>query len=301
VTWSGNGVQIDPVMSVRSNGADLRWQHFPGATSAYANAVLADSPVGYWRLGEAAGSTSASDFSGNSITAAIQNSSGATRAEPARLVDADTATKFHGSPAGYVDVPDATAIRVNDTFTLEAWVRRSDLTARDMALFNDFGAGFWLRIGTNHRLELLRNDTSALIVSSTITIEDTDWHHIAATKQGATVKLWVDGIDVTGTVTNQTLTSSTQGFHVANSDGVGLPFYGWVDEAAVYPTALSEARVRAHMDAALVSIAGFKRFEVHRSTASGFTPSAGTLIATLKDPGWRTYADTTGKAATTFY
>lgn len=34
--------------------------------SPYARAVLADTPLGYWRLGEAAGTTVATDDSGNS-------------------------------------------------------------------------------------------------------------------------------------------------------------------------------------------------------------------------------------------
>ncbi len=29
VTWSSDGVQVDPAMSVHSNGAELRWQHYP--------------------------------------------------------------------------------------------------------------------------------------------------------------------------------------------------------------------------------------------------------------------------------
>src|SRR5438105_4322210 len=40
------------------------------ATSAYESAVLVDTPVGYWRLGEPAGTTTAADSSGRGLNGA---------------------------------------------------------------------------------------------------------------------------------------------------------------------------------------------------------------------------------------
>ncbi len=48
-------------------------------------------------------------------------------------------------------------------------------------------------------------------------------------------------------------------------------------------------------------ITGFKRFEIHRSASAGFTPSAATLAATLKDDAWLSYRDTGAKAGGTFF
>ena len=244
VYWVADGVQVDPAARAHSNGAELLWQHYAGGTSAYADAVFADTPVAYYRLDEASGDTTAWDWSGNDVTASIQTPTGAVRAEPGALADLDTSTKLLGSPGATSRCPTTRSIRVNDTFTLEAWIRRS-VVPGNVTIFNDFSAGFWLKIGTNNLLELRKNNPSASIVSSTATIADTNWHHVAATKQGATVKLYIDGVDRTGTVTNQTLTSSTSGFHVGMTDGVAEPFYGWVDEAALYPTAISGTRVSA--------------------------------------------------------
>lgn len=36
------------------------------------------------------------------------------------------------------------------------------------------------------------------LCESTVAIADTNWHHIVATKSGAAVKLYLDGVDVTG-------------------------------------------------------------------------------------------------------
>ncbi|MGH3133820.1 MAG: LamG-like jellyroll fold domain-containing protein, partial [Gaiellaceae bacterium] len=301
VFWIADGVQLNPSTHLHANGAELFWQHYAGGTGGYADAVFEDGPVGYWRLDEAPGDTTVWDWSGNDGTATIQNPTGAVRAEPGPLADLDAATKLLGSPAGYVKVPDDPVLRVNDTFTLEAWVRRLDLTARDMAIFNDFGSGFWFRLNYANKIELLGNGTGAPIAASTSSIADTNWHHVAATKAGMSVKLYIDGVDVTGTVTNVTLASSTSGFHIGNTDGLTQPFYGWVDEAALYPTALSAARVQAHYAARATAMAGFQRFEIHRSPNAGFTPSTATLVATVADPALQSYRDTSARPSATFY
>ncbi len=300
ITWVADGVQLNPSVNLHANGAELYWQHFAGGASAYLNAVLADAPVAYFRLNEASGSTVVADSSGSGVSASVQNATGVQRAEAGALADLDLSTRLLGSPAGYVKVADNPVIRVNDTLTLEAWIKRSDLTARDMSLFNDFGSGFWLRVNTANKLELRKNGVGS-IVQSTTTIADTHWHHVAATKQGSTVKLFIDGADVTGTVTNQTLVSSTSGFHIGATDGVTLPFYGWIDEAALYPTALSQTRVQAHYSAAATALPGFQRFEVHRGSQAGFTPSAATLVGTVADSSAQTFRDTTAKPASTFF
>lgn len=301
VYWIADGVQVNPSTHLHANGAELYWQHYAGGTSAYADAVLEDAPVGYWRLDEGAGDTNAYDWSGKGGAATIQNPTGAVRAEPGQLADLNTSTKLLGSPAGYVKVPDDPVVRVNDTFTLEAWIRRSDLTARDMQIFNDFGSGFGFRVNVAHKLELFANGNGAQIAASTSTILDTSWHHVAATKTGATVKLYIDGVDVTGAVTNQTLTSSTSGFHIGNSDALTGPWYGWIDEAALYPSALSATRIQAHHAAASTPLPGFQRFEIHRSETPNFTPSATTLIGTVADSALQSFRDTSAKPASTFY
>jgi hypothetical protein len=43
----------------------IRWESPSTATAAYRDAVLADNPVGYWRLGESAATDPAADETGN--------------------------------------------------------------------------------------------------------------------------------------------------------------------------------------------------------------------------------------------
>jgi hypothetical protein len=64
------------------------------ASTAFAAEVLADGPIGYWRLGEPAGSVSAADASGNRNEGAA--SGGVTFGQPG-FHGGDTAALFDGS------------------------------------------------------------------------------------------------------------------------------------------------------------------------------------------------------------
>src|SRR3954447_24472726 len=63
--------------------------------SSYPEVVLADAPLLYWRLGEAAGVTAVADASGNGRTGT--SNSGVTQAVPGALVIDDGAASFDGS------------------------------------------------------------------------------------------------------------------------------------------------------------------------------------------------------------
>jgi hypothetical protein len=87
------------------------------AVSRYASTVLADHPLGYWRLGESSGTT-AFDSSGNGHNGTYVG--GVTLGVPGLIGngDPDTAASFSGS--GHVDLG---TLNLNlSTVTLEAWI-----------------------------------------------------------------------------------------------------------------------------------------------------------------------------------
>src|SRR5262245_61608327 len=77
------------------------------ASDEFANAVLADQPVGYWRLGEPVGSVTAADASGNGNDGTC---SGGIKFEQPGLqmpgVPGDTAALFDGA-TGRISVPNS--------------------------------------------------------------------------------------------------------------------------------------------------------------------------------------------------
>src|SRR5918912_140402 len=92
--------------------------------------------------------------------------------------------------------------------------------------------------------------TTGTTYSNTIT--DTGWHHVAATKAGATVHLYIDGADVTGTVTNRTMANNPLALSLGQSSG-GSFWNGTLDEVALYRAALTASQVKSHYDTGAVT------------------------------------------------
>jgi hypothetical protein len=206
------------------------------AFSGYREEVLADSPAGYWRLGETSG-TVASDQTANSNTGTYTN--GPTLGQPGALLeDPNTAVSFDGSN-DYVSVPDSASLDVGDTVTLEAWVKRGSTGSDSSIIEKD--AHYELYFAADDKLTL-REPGTGDIAESTRTVRDTQWHHVVATKSGSTARLYIDGADVTGKVTNQTLANNANPLTIGRT-----PYFsGSIDEVAVYSTALNASRVKAH-------------------------------------------------------
>ena len=170
--------------------------------------------------------------------------------EPGALAgDSNRATRLDGINE-YVTVPDAASLDLaNGAVTLEAWVKRSNAVVTSMCLM-DKGAGAIQFCLDNNNTVLLRNNV-AYISRSTTTVTDTSWHHLVATKTASAAALYIDGVNVTGTVTNQTLVNTTTAllFGVVNPSSSGGYFAGTIDEFALYNAALSAATVLDHYKA----------------------------------------------------
>ena len=168
--------------------------------------MLADNPVSYWRLNETSGSQAADQRGVNPGTysaGVIRNQAGAT-------ADGDRAVDLNGT-SGYISVPDSASVKLADgPFSLEAWINRPTLGATfpgdQEQVFDKTDGGYQVNIQNNviHFAQAAGPDIAVASVTM-----GTGWHHIVVTKNGAAVKIYQDGVDVTGTVTNRTLTDGS--------------------------------------------------------------------------------------------
>lgn len=174
----------------------------------------------------------------------------------AALVSGDNAAKsasFDGT-SGYVAMASSGLPTGAGAWTLEAWVRPTNATNATNASVLELGDG-----GTSgHSVTLAQVSTGGWTVAgwglpavSGGTSAAGVLHHVAATYDGASLRLYVDGALVAGP-TAQTL--SLTGPHAAIgatwSGSAWINFFpGSIAEAAVYSTTLSAARITAHFTA----------------------------------------------------
>lgn len=222
---------------------------------SYASTVLADSPTGYWKFNESSGTT-ITDYgsAGLNLTTSGSPTLGVTGP-----ITGDTACSFVSASLQYASVADNSNVLQNgDVFTLECWYKRSATQSTFQSIMGkgtSGGARFLVDNG-NHVNLTVTGGTTVYAQTGTFT-DTTNWHHLVLTKNGSTVKFYLDTVDTAGTINNTTVATDTDPFLVGRKT-TGLTDYlnGSIAHVAVYVgTALSSARVTAHYNAATTAAA----------------------------------------------
>ncbi|HET6694917.1 MAG TPA: LamG domain-containing protein, partial [Gaiellaceae bacterium] len=222
----------------------------PAAMSTYREDVLSDGPSGYWRLGEGSGTLADDEASTNNGT--YQN--GPTLGQTgALLADANTAVSFDGVN-DIVSVPHSASLNATSGVTIEAWVKRTKTGAWQNILAKPGNGAvaaqnyaLWINT-TNQPVAFFGNGSSS--VGAYAPAIDTNWHHIVATYDNATAKVYIDGVLRVSTSSSIQLSANTQPLLIGRTTDNIRIFGGTLDEVAVYPSALSAARIQAHYTAA---------------------------------------------------
>jgi len=284
--------------------------------ASYRDTVLATAPVAYWRLGESSGS-SAADISGNGNSGTYGNSY--LLAQPGALAsDPDTAVRFTGTPStGDVVVPHGSSLSYGDNVSYEAWVQLATLppsTSAGANIITKNVGSMLMRIYPSGIFALRKSGGNEIARSSAALTADGRYHQLVGTKSGATIHLYLDGVDVTTAVVNQSLTSNTSQLVIGHnpiSTNDGLD--GFIDEVAVYDHGLSAAEVSGHYSAgtqpncsdvsgatgtsyALTSAdVGFAmRITVTATNSAGSTSASSaptTIVTAAATVGWTSYRD----------
>lgn len=215
-----------------------------GTETPYKTVLSATSGiVSGWELGEAAGNSI--DIKG------VQNATfegTPTRAQTSLLNNGEGASvKFNGT-SQFASVADAVALRIGDVFTLEAWIKPEAISGTQAIISgHNGGAHFYLK--SDGKLQLDRKEVAG-IVTSTVALEANQRYHVVVAKNGATVKMCINGVDRTGTVTNSTCVSEAGAWRIGRNGVSSSDFFkGRFEYAAMYSSALSEATALEHYNA----------------------------------------------------
>jgi len=162
------------------------------------------------------------------------------------------ALEFDG--ASYVDIPNSDSLSLAKDITVMAWVFMKDGTSGEMAIVskgqwaaNDLPYELTVTPGANIYWQMY--DNAGRDSCSPPSPPTGEWHHIAATYDGATFKCYIDGemkqeFAYTGTLPQNTA-NVTVGKRSKTND---CYFNGTIDEVAIYSSALSDEEVKNEMN-----------------------------------------------------
>ncbi|MEU4328977.1 LamG-like jellyroll fold domain-containing protein [Nonomuraea dietziae] len=275
ITFGWTGSHVTSVSSDPVDGTALTWTYTydgdrltqvcapvaaPNCTSygyasgsQYRSSVLNTDPFGYWRLGEATGTTAA-DLGTGAGTATYQS---VTLGQPGALTGTpDASTGFTAGSA--VKLPANAIPHVADQMSVEAWFKTSAsgvILAAGTSESSGVAVGPMLYVGTDGKLRGSLGTVTNPITSAGV-VNDGGWHHVVLTVAGQNQTLFLDGQQAgttTGSVTawRQYATIGNGVTNPATSPAVpattqAFPLQGQVDEFAVYGKPLTAAEVAGH-------------------------------------------------------
>jgi hypothetical protein len=205
--------------------------------------------VAAWAFNETSGTT-ASDASGNGRTGTVSGAAWTTSGRYGGALSFDGVNDW-------VTVADANALDLTTGMTLSAWVRPTAVTGWRTIVMKEapssltYGlyAGdqtglpsFFLTAGGFDQYQAI-NGTSSVPLSA--------WTHIAATFDGATMRLFVNGTQVASMPQTVPMTTSNAPLRIGGNAIWGEYFVGLIDEVHVYNRALSSGEIQTDMNTAL--------------------------------------------------
>jgi len=205
--------------------------------------------VGLWHFDEETEETTVVDSSGNgndgNVYEAITGASG----------KFGNALSFDGVN-DYVDFGEAVDDSITTGITLEAWIKysytkNSGIISNDLTWISKKGYDFFIE---NGKLGIdVGNGTKVgrvLYAMPTPNPTDPVWHHVVATWNGITVRLYVDGAEVgTAASLNGTYSTPDKATFVGkintlpNYQAYIYPFKGFIDEVRIWDIALTEFKL----------------------------------------------------------
>ena len=217
--------------------------------SDYSNIASATTPssapaglVAAYSFDEGSGTT-VTDASGSGNTGTI---SGAAWTSSGKYNEALT---FNGT-SSRVNVPNSASLQLTSGMTLEAWVNPTTVSSawRDVMMKGN----------DNYYLEATTSNSGKPLIGAIIggtrykavgtsALAPGEYSHLAATYDGSTLRLFVNGTQVSSTSIAGTILTSNSPLQIGSDSSFGQYFAGTIDEVRVYNTRLTQAQIQTDM------------------------------------------------------
>ena len=284
-SFPDTGLAAATSYSYQVRALDAAGNQGPFSNSASATTKAAASGlVAAYSFDAGSGST-VTDSSGNGNTGTI---SGATWTSQGKY---GGALVFNGSSAR-VNVPNSASLQLSSGMTLEAWVDPASVSSAWRDVIYKGNDNYYLKGTTDHAgvpAGAVTVAGSSAHAYGAGTLPTNSWSYLAATYDGTTLRLYVNGTLAASQAASGAITSSTNQLQIGSDSIYGQYFNGLIDQVRIYNTALSAAQIQTDMT---TPISGGSTDTQPPSTPTGLAiSSAGQTTLTLS---WSAASDNVG-------
>ena len=212
-------------------------RQFRTGVSRYRQQVRGLKPALYLRFGEASGAT---------IVDAGRNALNGSYVTPPTLAvagllasDIDTAATFASASSQYGTVADNAALDLADAFSVAFWIKPTNSHAGCIV---DKGTGAYQVLLDGLTIKLVKTGTGTIAAATTNLVAGTA-AFVAVTKSGSAVHIYVNGVDVTGAVSNSTCANTATALNIGRTAAGASYLNATLDDLALWGSALTAADI----------------------------------------------------------
>ena len=228
-SWSDGGAQSHGIVVPTTNQS---------YTAAFDAAAAPTGLAAAYSFNEGLGS-SAGDASGNGNAGAVGSASWITTGR------FGNALSFNGAGAR-VTVPDSASLDLTSAMTLEAWVFPTAGGGWRDVIYKGPDDIYFLESSSDSGAPATGGTFASPIFGSSA-LPLNVWSHLAATYDGATLRLFVGGVQVSSRPVLAPIATSTGALTIGGDALYGQHFAGRIDEVRVYGRALSASEIQTDM------------------------------------------------------
>ena len=257
-----------------------------GTGSSLASVLATDAIPGlvaHWKMDENTGTTTLADASG------LSNNATTVAGDPAFVSGVEGNAMSLNGTSQYATVPDANSLDITNAITMTAWFRcdqTANTTQRILAkTIMRQGTtitgidGYELSLSSAGKVfvrfnQQTNSDVYRLNSNASYPLNGSAWMHVAATYDGAYIRIYINGIlDATGANQIFTIASNNLPLVIGRQDDPSFYTYfkGALDEVRIYNRALSLSEIQALM--ATTPLAPTLISPADLATGVGLTPS----------------------------
>ncbi|MFD0468328.1 LamG-like jellyroll fold domain-containing protein [Nonomuraea thailandensis] len=227
------------------------------------------------------------------------------------------ALSFNGT-SSWVTVNDAPNLRLTTGMTLEAWVNPTTVNSWRTVIMKQYTGdlAYVLSAGSDsNRPHTVIHTTGEVGTGGTASLPLNTWTHLAATYDGTTLRLYVNGALTSERAAGGPIRTDNGVLRIGGNSLWGEHFNGLIDEVRIYNRALNAVQIQTDMNTpigaapepdtqaptapgspaatggpgsahltwtAATDNVGVEGYTVHRSTTPGFTPSGANQVGSAQ-------------------